>query len=527
MKSLKLKDLLSNDYFKLFIRREGKVVLGNHNSNLWLLTAVLSATFLAIAFSNGSLKYLEYKMDDPFTQWVDIKNDYSKGALFSEMRDALKDEDLKEKYHFSGFQEDYYFSYLFFGKEDTQLQLLRCRFFESIKSPLVKEILKPGNVIDKCRVENVDDLDDYNIGVIITESTLKNLGYSKAPAYIDLCRYATDESLGMHLVNERARVPLPLLGVVERLPGNVDLISSRYCYEQENNDNTYPFLMDNETYATSLLYYVPDDASPDSFASRVESLLNDHGMEGEFDVSVGTFYKPEIIPYKSGKFVGVEPYDDLPLSVVIETNDAILAEYAGKDVHRVFDYDFSDYRISESTYMSVNFTDLNNISDFEKMVREKYNVNIEMTQINAKENFNSVRLMANILSWAMIAFAIVCVILFIVNLFQSYFQKVKRNLGTFKAFGISNRELISIYSLIMFAIVLASIIISLTFAFFIQLILPAFGIMKEGMFNYLSLWNAKTIISVIIIMMISIYTVYKVMSKLLKLTPGDLIYDRQ
>ena len=72
-------DMLKNDYFRLFVKREGKVVLGKNNSNLWLLTAVLVATFLAISFSNASLKYLSYKMNDPFINWVDIKNEYGEG----------------------------------------------------------------------------------------------------------------------------------------------------------------------------------------------------------------------------------------------------------------------------------------------------------------------------------------------------------------------------------------------------------------------------------------------------------------
>ena len=48
---MKLSKILSNDYYRLFVEREGRVVLGRNGSTLWLLTAVLVATFLAIAFS--------------------------------------------------------------------------------------------------------------------------------------------------------------------------------------------------------------------------------------------------------------------------------------------------------------------------------------------------------------------------------------------------------------------------------------------------------------------------------------------
>ena len=167
------------------------------------------------------------------------------------------------------------------------------------------------------------------------------------------------------------------------------------------------------------------------------------------------------------------------------------------------------------------------IKEFEGFVKEQFYIQIEMSQINAKENFNSVSVMANILSWAIVVFSILCIILFIVNLLQSYFQKVKRNLGTFKAFGISNSELIRIYVLIMAATIIAAVLIAFASVYVVQLILPLFGVLKDGTFNYLSVWSMKTLYAVVIIMICSVSTVYLLMSKLLSATPGDLIYDRQ
>jgi uncharacterized BrkB/YihY/UPF0761 family membrane protein len=135
--------------------------------------------------------------------------------------------------------------------------------------------------------------------------------------------------------------------------------------------------------------------------------------------------------------------------------------------------------------------------------------------------------MGNTLSWGIIVFAIVCIILFIVNLLQSYFQKVKRNLGTFKAFGISNRDLISVYVLIMAAIIISAIFMSVSVTWIVQGIMHICGVLKDGVHDYLSLWSYKTVSSIVIIIVAAIYTVYAVMHKLLKATPGDLIYDRQ
>jgi predicted lysophospholipase L1 biosynthesis ABC-type transport system permease subunit len=134
--------------------------------------------------------------------------------------------------------------------------------------------------------------------------------------------------------------------------------------------------------------------------------------------------------------------------------------------------------------------------------------------------------MANILSWAMIVFSIVCIIMFIVNMLQSYFQKVKRNLGTFKAFGMDSGELIKVYVIILMAIITLAITMSILLVWLIEALLPIMNIMKDDTYNYLSLWSAKTIFSIIIVFVATASTVFIVMNKLLKQTPGDLIYDR-
>ena len=210
-----------------------------------------------------------------------------------------------------------------------------------------------------------------------------------------------------------------------------------------------------------------------------------------------------------------------------EIDDMIADKYLSNDVSRVYDFDFSDSYVSQISFVSVHFEDLDMIKDFEKYVKEQFYIEIEMSQVNAKENFNAVSIMANILSWAIVIFSIMCIVLFIVNLLQSYFQKVKRNLGTFKAFGISNAELIRVYVLIMSATVITATVLSFVSVYIVQSLLPLLGVVREESFNYLSIWSLKTLYAVIIVWISSVLTVYQVMSKLLSATPGDLIYDRQ
>ena len=525
---MKIFDALKNDYFRLFVKREGKVVLGKNYSSLWLLTAVLTATFLAIAFSNASLKYLAYKMDDPFINWVDIKNEFGEGDFFG-LEYALDSEENKDKYHYGSYQSDFSFTYMFFGKEEGNVQYLKCRFFQDINTPLVEQIINDENVIKGWKVSDLSLVDPNTIGVIITEESIKKLGFEVAPSYIDYQGYSPGADMyGFDLTDDEfARAPVPVLAVVKRLPGNVDIISSTNFYKQAQNDYTYPLNMCNENYAQNLSYFIPSEITLEKF----NAIFNDAASEytdAKLVMDEYSFYVPEIIPFRDGSFVTMKCYDDeLGYSVWMSINEAVLDKVGDDGVTRVFAYDFSTYELTQKAFISVHFEDLDMIRDFEVFVRDNFKVKIEMSQINAKENFNAVSAMGNILSWVIIVFAIVCIILFIVNLLQSYFQKVKRNLGTFKAFGISNRDLISVYVLILAAIIVAAIFMSLSVTWLIQGFLHVCGILKDGLYDYLSLWGIKTICSVVVIIVASVYTVFAVMRGLLKATPGDLIYDRQ
>ena len=529
---MKLFDVLKNDYFRLFVKREGKVVLGKNFSNLWLLTIVLTATFLAIAFSNGSLNYLSYKMDDPFINWVDIKNDYGEGDFIG-LEYALDSETNKELYHYNGYQSDFYTAMMFYGKENSNVQYLKCRFFQDLKTPLVEKILEKDNVVNNWRVSDLSEVDINTIGIVITEEALNKLGYSQVPSYIDHQRWAEVEAAdaeyyGIEMPDEGfVRLPLPVLAVVRRLPGNVDIIAGSYLYKQSENDNTYPFVLFKDQYLMNLCYFIPEGIQPSSVKEVVTAAASEF-TDAEIVMDERSFYVPEIHPFRKGRYVVFDCYDDhISYSQWGKINSAVNAVYKDQDVHRVFKYDFSEYSLTQKAFISVHFKDLHKLRAFEAYVRENFNVKVEMTQINAKENFNAVSIMGNVLSWGIIVLAIVCIILFIVNLLQSYFQKVKRNLGTFKAFGISNANLISVYVLIMAVLVIASIFMSVSVTWIVQGVMHVCGILKDGFFDYLVLWNYKTVTSIAIIIMAAICTVYIVMHKLLKATPGDLIYDRQ
>ncbi len=524
---MKLKDIILTDYFKLFVKREGKVVLGKRYSSLWLLCSVLTATFIAIAFSNASLDYLSYKMNDPFINWVDIPNNYG-SANMDGFEMALHSDEYKQLYHYRNHQTDKYWFIVYATSDKLGSTNLDQRFFGDISTPLVKAILDEQNVVDKCCIAD-SLLNNTSFGVIVTEDALKNkLRYKEIPTYLYCRVYADYDAIdyGADVVDDMGLVPVPVLAVVKKLPSNMDMIGTKFFYQQYHKN---VFNLCNPTYFSSLIYFVPEKIDANQFKAELKSMV-----ESKAKQTGDTFIKemPRMASHQPGKFIiyMFDYEDDFTMedfAINKQINEEVIAKYGEKGVVRVFNYDVVTDALKDSdNYISIHFNDLDMISEFAEFAKKEFEIDIEMSQINAKENFNEVSIMANILSWTMIVFAIVCIILFIVNLLQSYFQKVKRNLGTFKAFGISNYELIMVYVLIMMATICASIVISLSITWIIQEFISLLGIQKDGMYDYLEMWSSKTFWSVVVIILASVYTVYTVMKNLLKDTPGDLIYDR-
>lgn len=515
-------------YLKLLLAREAKEVIGKKGANLWLLTLVLVATFSSIAFSEGSMIYLRDKMEDPFTNWVSIAKSTDEES-FKDFRDSLFLDENKEKYDYREVLMDQYTNYNIMGK--GKFKYPSVRFFEHIKTPLVDAILAEENIAKGCKVDS-SLLIDNTMGFIITLDIAKQLGYSEddLPSYISyLAVNEGADSLGLKLVmDEFYPVAVPVLAVVRRLPNNVDMMSANFFYEQQhvNSDVTYPFDFKHHEseYLHRLTFYVSEEVGKDSFESFIKKSVEDSLKARLQFFDVSDDYR-DLKSWKPGAIVKIDLGDErMPRGVFQTLANVIEEHFDAEEVRRVHKLEYGSNHAERGSFLSVEFKSLNHIREFETFAKRN-KIQLEMEQVHSKENFNAVTVMASILSAAMVIFSIICIIMFMVNMLQGYFQKVKRNIGTFKAFGMNGTELIQVYVLILVMIVCSSVALSLLITWGIQGLLPIIGVEKEG-FNYLSLWNMTTYIATLVIFISTIFTVIFVMIRMLSQTPGDLIYDR-
>lgn len=525
---------LIKEHQNLLIQRESLVVLGKKAINLWLLVIVLLATFLAIAFSAGSMAYLDEKMNDPFTYWLNVYRESAKTDL-KKIAEGLKQDSIASHFLYNDVQTEIATS-LDLVDEKDKMCLFTIQHYEDMNSDLIKKVLSEENVLEDngnlLAIDTKDSINERSIGVIMTIDAVRRMGYDThdIPAFVNCRVPAKDaDTLGFKVIDGYVRAPLPLLGVVRRLPMNKDMLASKYLYVQYNSqDITDPFNMSKETYARRLYFFVPSEVT--DFEKNVKDCFPD-SLKGSVEVlPTEASIAERLQSWRKGAIMTVYPGGLPPLSVINETERNILDKFASRGVTRVYHYDESIQELGENLNidngLSIHFVKLDSIRAFENYMKNKWNLQLEMTQVNSKENFNAVSTMANILTVALIVFAIIAIVIFIVNMLQSYFQKVRRNLGTFKAFGISIRELTGVYMVIIIGIVLTALVIGLLVTWCTELLLPLLGMTKEGGAPHLILWNSRTLWAVIIILVSTIVSVLVVMRRLLRQTPGDLIYDR-
>ena len=520
-------------YLKLLMTREGKEVLGKKGSNLWILTLVLVATFASIAFSEGSMIYLRDKMEDPFTNWVNIAKS-TDAERFSKFCSDLNKPEYKKHFGYNSVQMDQTTNWNMQGIDEDHQHFLSLRSFGQLHGSLIKAVLDEKNVVSGAALDTAL-LDDNSLGVIITSDAMHRLGYTEKnmPSFIHRMVHVMDvedkekaDSLGIKMsATGFFTVPLPVIAVVRRLPSNMDMVSANFLvYQLENNFSTYPFdLLGHEEYHHQLHYFVSDEVGREAFEKVVNKAIPD-SLRDNLQI-LDDNETENMRPWRQGSLLKVVIGDEMMDNSIFRcVAERINPKFNCEQVRRIHKYDVTDCPSSKGSYISIEFNELSHIREFEQFAKD-YTVQLDMAQVASKENFNSVTVMAAILSAAMVIFSIVCIIMFLVNMLQSYFQKVQRNLGTFKAFGMNTRELTHVYIIILITIVLAAVVMALILTWIIQGVLPLVGVEKEG-FNYLSLWNTTTYIATAVILASTILTVIVVMTRMLSQTPGDLIYDR-
>lgn len=510
-------------FTKTFTRNEFRTILGKRMSNFWILLVVFLCSIGALEFSRAGMRYLEFKMSDPFINWVEIQE---QGDNFKYFRAAINPQDTlgpASTFMIGDVEENVVESKYLCGAEGSEPRV----DYRTIKSDsrLLERILEEDNVV----VKRSTPITENDYGWIVTrslmEQRLKYKDTSEYPLMLNLQMLANRDTLaewglkGMGEDSNWTIAHLPIIAVVEQLPSLLDVMAPTFFFKQLNASPN-PFLCTEwrKYFDVDPLYFIIDDTT--GVAEKINYFLDKDSISHDEFITVEDFD----MSYRRAYRLRVVLYD----SVIAPRNHAaqmIVDSIPG--IYRNFDYNFGSGIQNENVnYVSIMFSNLDSISNFAQWAYEQYGIRIDMAQIEAKENFKTFNILASVLCVAIMILSVLFVTIFLWFLIDSHFRAISKNLGTIMAFGLLNRTIIHIYLRVFLRMVLCSLVIAVVLLGVTELVLSLVGVERAGGMHYIILNDAWVWALIVIIPLLTTVVVTLTMRGKLKAKPGDLIFER-
>jgi hypothetical protein len=526
------------NFFKKFSTPELKSISGKRYFNLIVLTCIMLLSILTIGFGESTKSYLSYKMNSPFVSFVNvtIPSSLTHEYKISDEEDFIvskweKDKEC-QKWKLHNKISDTIGVYDFFGIKQPFQIFYEVRKFINIDNKIeVSSHIKRGDKNDPIlnHIINKDISDKYKYsdpnmefkaegwGCVVTEYFLTNkLGYEDVSKvnYIYYTRKIDDDYV---------TIPIEVQGIVSELPDNRDMIVGQKLYQSFNDADFYRTLVLGDTSNLSINLYV-DNTDLQKFLNNI----NDTDIKVKKDNENTSIINN----------IGVQ-YTIHSTSLLKKQN---LLKKIKKEKGYVLLYDFYSTSLEKEDDLDqekivFEFYDKNKLSEiglFNSFLKENFKkgkkyLEIEMSIVEAKKNFDLFNKISIMLSYALILFSMFLIIIYITNLISSHISKNTKNLGTLKAFGLSNNNIIIIYFSISLIIILVSFILSyilsiLLGSFMIGNLAKLIGIANVSNLDYISYSLYILMISFIVLPSILIFM--KLRYSLRGKTPGDLIYER-
>jgi len=528
------------DFKRLFTQKESIALTGKNYTNVTKLIGMLTFAFLVIGFANGSLTYLNQKVNDAFVKWITLKIPGGQVAKVYDIEATLNTTDLKEKYKYTEVNT-YKNYYLPFYVKNTTDSILRGygRSFQ-FDEPLVEKVFDAEN--NEFVGQHFQDGED--IGLVLTKDFLKKFGYSETDAFVQI---AVDTST---LGNPSASmpVPIPIRAVVKSLPGASQMAFTPYFYQQHSVQRYVakkgrpfnPLHHSLKVNDSQLFYHV--NTTNKQLISAIESNINYFFTHTQKYAHLSPTIRPEPNEYvNEGENIKIIFYERMSFETITAIHNDLydFLQHANQEqaalCQRVYAHELGDlpsnYLLSPD-YLSINLLNANRVRDLRDFIRTTYQLEIDISRIEALENYHLVAFLTKSLAMVLLGFSLLSVCLYSNNLLSSHLKKIEMNLGTFKAFGLSEKELQQIYITIMLTIVAAAMIIALA----ITCLLGYFGLFSTvlQLFTETKLEAEQTyflpnyiVLSCLLIMGISYMSIRYIIKKNLHKTPGDLIYGRE
>jgi hypothetical protein len=487
------------NYKKLFINKELISLIGPGKRNLLISSALLFVAVFTISFSLGAYEELKERMDNPYTNWVTMPVLYSYRDSIPSLKQYFSNKDNLSNYGLKDISGYIKWTFKVVHPSTDKVIDMTGRTM-SFSDDITLRMFKNENILSI--KESFDPNDESNIyELFVSEEFCKKLN-------IDV-RTAVGKPIRIQDFENDFVLLFKIGAVLKNLPSHSTFIMSqdfmnmfKEKYEStgfvEVQDQTrLTFLSKKEIENTILKDALPNDQIVDVDSVKVALA----GTDSLFKYTIFT-------------------NDFVSDSVMSKFSKNLKQKGESISLNKEWKFVKGYSEITDPMYFSFNFANLEKIRELQSFLKEKYNMEIELSVVEDRDNFSLVSKLTYFMILSLIIVAIISFVIFLVNLIKNHLDKIKPNIGTFMAFGLSSSIIGSIYA-------------NTIMKFMIRSWLYVFGllIIFWGIGHYKGLYSLKLLHPLVIFTFILFNLVSYILSKritnaILNETPGDLIYGR-
>jgi hypothetical protein len=503
---------IRTDFERIFFIREFNALSGKRLSRLMLLFVILLLTLLALGYAIGGLQLLDDRMNNPYTNWVDV---------------TVKNEDREKIDTIMKFFADLGTDNPFLLKNVTDHVIMLDPVFVSQKtgqsielkgrtiSPsdaILETILNPkdGNWISGMYYDGKNPVQFPNVlGIIATKSMLAKLGYANPENQKQI--YAAENGITFLV---------PVEAVVEELPNYCDYcftpgfynlyiskyMETRFLPVERGSVNNFDFVCDNADSSALFEWWREHNATVEVLdTERKPLIINTYRQNYCYSVILNQFPSAAELDTLFNQFQRFFR-DKGHLCTMIFTPNTKAA--------------FNE--LNKPHYLAFNFKYLDKVEEFKSFMSQQFRFEINMAQIEAKKNFAIVSNLTLLMAVLLYLFSLASIVFFVDNLLRTHIERIKPNLGTFMAFGLSNESLRLSYLRIITTYMLISIASALSIVILFDI--------AEGKWTTMSKFNifdCKILLAILFLLLVGFIKSRFTIGTILKNTPGNLIYDRE
>ncbi len=543
---------LPKAFASLFLEKECEQMAGVKNANFWVFTLAIFITLLIVGFASGQLKSLEDTMKDPYVNTVDVlnKGGDSQTRIDELINDFLTDSirkqfDIDTFYFYNTFS----FPFIDYSGLEPKTTYLDGRSIPYNDPLLDKIVSSEQNKIGRKFTS------PYENGIIVTRDLLEKLECGKKSGFVLYPRKPDGNEYN---------IPLPIIGIVDNIPESKYIGKNYFLCTPNFYDNYrklgHKFLIE-ENERLNVLFTLKRDIAKSSLFP-VGCSRNDEGKLDEPDPeivqSLNQLLRESLDQYKSNSgseydfnlFTNITNVSGLEYAIEVSITrvpgfknfeqqhdlyNALISQAAFK---KFFDEAKAngDIKVYQSYFpnavrepfhqrrdnIAINFNSAAKIRDFNEVFKEKTKLEMDLAKVESMHTFFRVSSMTSIILLVLIIFGVLSIMLYIYSLINMHLYRIRKNIGTLKAFGA---ETINIFKVLTFTFVSVTLLIPVGLVSLIDGLLYFFEV--SG-FSVISCPRAILFTSITIILIyIGTWLVFRsARKKYFALNPSELIYSK-